>query len=25
VLMSNSTTGYDYDALFSLVLRMPWT
>ncbi|WLQ07655.1 serine hydrolase domain-containing protein [Arthrobacter oryzae] len=25
VIMSNSTTSYDYDALFSLVLRVPWT
>jgi CubicO group peptidase (beta-lactamase class C family) len=25
VIMSNSTTGYDYRALFSLILRTPWT
>lgn len=25
VIMSNSTTSYDYDTLFSLILRMPWT
>lgn len=25
VIMSNSTTGYDYRALFSLTLRTPWT
>jgi CubicO group peptidase (beta-lactamase class C family) len=25
VLMSNSSTSYDYAALFSLVLRIPWT
>lgn len=25
VLMSNSSTSYDYATLFSLVLRMPWT
>jgi CubicO group peptidase (beta-lactamase class C family) len=25
VLMSNSTSNYDYAALFSLILRMPWT
>ncbi|MBP1134476.1 CubicO group peptidase (beta-lactamase class C family) [Arthrobacter sp. PvP023] len=25
VLMSNGSTSYDYAALFSLILRMPWT
>jgi CubicO group peptidase (beta-lactamase class C family) len=25
VIMSNSTTSYDYATLFSLILRMPWT
>jgi hypothetical protein len=25
VLMSNSSTSYDYTSLFSLVLRLPWT
>lgn len=25
VLMSNSSTSYDYATLFSLILRMPWT
>jgi len=25
VLMSNSSTSYDYTSLFSLILRLPWT